>query len=83
MTDEELMAVCAIRYTIGRRSYIVADGARWALQYGTASKAVRDIVVRDLEEEIDRQERTGLPALGHSCDEELWRTTLEQLRVLA
>ena len=29
-TDDAHMAICAIRYTIGRRSYVVADGQRWA-----------------------------------------------------
>jgi hypothetical protein len=32
--DEYSMAVCAIRYCIGRRSYIVSSGAEWARKYG-------------------------------------------------
>jgi len=61
MTDEESMALCAIRYTIGRMSYIVSDGWRWALEWGAKSAYVRDIIVRDLEFFIEQEDSFYLP----------------------
>ena len=79
--DELTMALCAIRYTIGRMSYIVADGVRWARQYGTQSAWVRGILIRDLQEAVERADR-GLPALGMEMDSNAWRAVLAELLVL-
>lgn len=72
--DVESMAICAIRYTIGRRSYIVSDGQRWAREWGIKSKWVRDVIRRDLREACDRH-----GALGDQGDEEGWRSVLADL----
>lgn len=53
-SDAETMTLCAIRYTIGRSSYIVSDGQRWAREWGAKSKRVRDIIRRDLREELQQ-----------------------------
>jgi hypothetical protein len=55
------MALCAIRYTIGRMSYIVSDGQRWALEWGAKSKLVRDVIIRDLEWLIEQEDSYYLP----------------------
>jgi hypothetical protein len=76
------MAICAIRYTMGRSSYIVSSGQNWALEYGAKSKWVRDVIVYDLERLVDQCER-GYPSLGDpQVDEPGWRKVLEQLKAM-
>jgi hypothetical protein len=72
--DAERMALCAIRYTIGRRSDIVGDGQRWAREWGARSVWVRDVIQRDLRDACDRQ-----GALGDEHDEAGWRNVLTDL----
>ena len=76
--DAESMAICAIRYTIGRRSYIVSDGYRWAREWGARSEWVRDVIRRDLREASGRS-----GALGDDGDEAGWRNVLTDLDVMA
>ena len=80
--SEESMAICAIRYTMGRRSYIVAEGQEWALQWGKKSKHVRDIIRRDLREEVQQCDQ-GYQALGDHFDEWCWRKVLDELDKMA
>lgn len=79
--DDEGMALCAIRYTIGRRSYIVADGQRWALEWGGKSKWVRRVIIRDLLEATSWCD-AGAEALGDPPDEAGWRRVLTELQAL-
>lgn len=77
--DAETMALCAIRYTIGRQSYIVSDGQAWAIEWGAKSPHVRGVLIRDLREAVQRCD-DGLPSLG--CiftDEPEWRRVLTEL----
>lgn len=78
MSSQERMVICAIRYTIGRRSYIVSDGQRWAREWGAKSKWVRDVIRRDLREEVRRCD-DGFPSLGDAHDEAGWRSVLADL----
>lgn len=80
--DMERMAICAIRYTIGRQSYIVSDGQRWALDWGKKSKWVRSVIIRDLRDEVDRCDR-GYPSLGSDYDEKGWREVLKDLEAIS
>ena len=79
--DLETMALCAIRYTIGRQSYIVSDGQKWARQWGEKSPWVRSVLIRDLREEVRRCD-DGFPSLGDRYDEDGWREVLEHLESL-
>ena len=81
MTDLESMAICAIRYTIGRRSYVVSDGQQWAMEWGAKSNWVRDVIIRDLEEATERCD-SGTEALGDPPDEAGWRRVLSGLQAL-
>ncbi|CAH2606256.1 conserved protein of unknown function (plasmid) [Rhodovastum atsumiense] len=86
--DKETMALCAIRYTIGRRSYVVSDGARWARKWGAKSPWVRRVIIRDLESEVadidaDRAEgRRARATLGDAQDEREWRAVLADLKAM-
>lgn len=82
MIDAELMALCAIRYTIGRQTYIVSDGQRWAREWGAKSKWVRDVIRRDLRDDARRCD-DGFPALGDQHDEAGWRAVLADLDAMA
>ena len=82
MSDAESMAICAIRYTIGRRSYIVSEGQQWAREWGAKSKWVRDVIRRDLREAV-RCRDEGFPSLGTECDEVGWRAVLVDLDKLS
>jgi hypothetical protein len=84
--DEEILALCAIRYTIGRMSYVVSDGQRWALEWGAKSKWVRDVIIRDLAWEIGREDDYYIPegkdisGLGCVYSDSLgWREVYRQL----
>ena len=83
MSERELetMALCAIRYTIGRQSYIVSDGQKWARHWGEKSSWVRGVIIRDLRDEVRRCD-DGLPSLGDQYDEAGWRQVLEYLESL-
>lgn len=72
--DQLEMAHCAIRYCLGRMTYIVADGCRWARQYAPYSEWFRDMVIRDIESAESRG------ALGMDCDARAWRAVLADLK---
>lgn len=78
------MAICAIRYCLGRRSYVVSDGQRWARHYGRLSPWVRDVIARDLEEARDRDQRSGgeWSPFGDPHDKAGWLAVLEDLKAM-
>jgi hypothetical protein len=79
--DQEKMALCAIRYTIGRMSYIVSDGQRWAREWGAKSEWIRSVLIRDLEEEVTRESQFP-GTLGDIMDSKGWKTVLEELKAM-
>lgn len=74
---EAMMAVCAIRYCLGRQSYIVSDGQRWAREYGRKYPVLRRIVTCDIESEI----RAGR-LMGAALDDAGWRAVLSDLKAM-
>lgn len=88
-TDEFSMALCAIRYCIGRSSYAVDDGARWAREYGRRSPWVRETIIRDLSGLAERcdilatDDRPSCGLLGAPDAEATWRAVLAELRGMA
>lgn len=71
LENEELMAICAIRYCIGRESYIVHEGIEWAMRYGRKSPNMRRLII----EEIERATNHGSPS-----DKEQWMAVLQILK---
>ena len=74
----QLMVIAAVRYCLGRRSYIVSDCADWLLQVWPALDASAQLIVRrDIEEcferdEEDRANGRAFPALGMDMDRIQW-----------
>jgi len=85
--DLDTLTVCAFRYALGRRTYIVGDVARVTGQLRTKiSPEIRDVIVRDLKEAIDRddyareQGRIDALPLGMDCDRKEWVRLYDILR---
>lgn len=77
----DLMAVAAVRYCLGRMTYIVGDCADWLIeQWPNLTLVGQRMIIRDVEDAFtldDRARNEGLPArdyrrLGHDCDRAQW-----------
>lgn len=80
MTDDELILMCAVRYALGRMSYIVGVVAEYvALKRYELSEHCRHLIVRDIEEELERYHRAG-QTLGMEYDERTWCNLLLVLK---
>jgi hypothetical protein len=76
-TDQEAMALCAIRYCMGRQSYIVASGIKWAREWGPKSERIRIVIARDIREAATREY-----GLGMEHDKQEWLAVAEYLEGL-
>lgn len=80
MTPEEQILICAVRYALGRRSYIVGVVCEYVtFKRKTLSKECTNIIIRDIEEELVRYHKAG-QTLGDDCDERDWCELLKLLR---
>ena len=80
MSHEEQILICAVRYALGRMSYIVGVVAEYvALKQPELSKECINIIIRDIEEELKRYHDAG-QKLGMECDERTWLRLLERLK---
>ena len=74
------MVIGAVRYAMGRMTYIVKDTCDWLVKYWPElPDSVRSVIKRDLEEEIDRDYRArsyslleGPWPLGWDADRDQW-----------
>lgn len=71
MNNEELIDLCAFRYALGRRTYIV-DVVANHLYYKVESYSIN--MLKRLQEEI-----RNAPSLGDDCDKYLWDMLLEEV----
>ena len=79
MTPEETILVCAVRYALGRMSYIVGEVCSYVkFHRKKLSQYCINIIIRDIEEELERYHNSG-HTLGMECDERQW---VELLRIL-
>lgn len=80
MSIEEEILVCAVRYALGRMTYIVSDVCRYVKsKKDSLSEHCRSIIIRDIEERIEwfhSLDRT----CGMECDEKEWLQLLEVLK---
>lgn len=80
MEAEEMILICAVRYALGRMSYIVGVIAEYvAVKQPELSKECINIIIRDIEEELKRYHDAG-QKLGMECDERTWLRLLERLK---
>lgn len=72
MTNEEQMLIGAVRYALGRRSYIVGVTAEFVASIKPKlSQQCIDVIIRDIEEGVETYHRLGR-TLGAESDERTW-----------
>ena len=75
---DDLMALAAVRYCLGRSSYIVGDCVDWMVtQWPNLSDSIKRTIARDVDEAIarddeDRESGREHKALGWDCDRSEW-----------
>ena len=75
---DHLMVVAAVRYCIGRMTYIVGDCADWIIaNWNEWPQNTQESIKRDLEEAFarddeDRESGRDCKSLGHDCDRAEW-----------
>lgn len=80
ISPDEHILICAVRYALGRMSYIVEEVAQYVFfKRKTMSKECIDIIIRDIEEEMERYHLVG-ETLGMECDERTWKNLLKVLK---
>lgn len=86
MTDRnfgrgDLMVLAAVRYCLGRKSYIVSDCVDWLIeQWPNISDSMKKIIQRDVEEEFKKDNMVraagehclSYKPLGMDCDRAEW-----------
>lgn len=75
----DLMAIAAVRYCLGRSSYIVSDCGDWLIeQWPLISSGAQNTIKRDIEEAFqrddeDRAANRDYKALGMNMDRRVWQ----------
>ena len=75
---DHLMVIAAVRYCIGRMSYIVSDCTDWIIaNWNDWPEITRNIIKRDLEEAFKsddeaREDDSAYFPLGMDCDRQQW-----------
>lgn len=71
-TDDDSILICAVRYCIGRQSYIVGSCDRWLRdRWSDLSAGTRDVILRDIQRALEH-ERLGHRNLGMKIDRDTW-----------
>lgn len=72
MTDHESVLICALRYALGRRSYMVGIVTRYIIsELPKLSNKCKKIMITDIEQ---------ASYYGDACDKEDWMRLLEKLK---
>lgn len=80
MKPEEMMLISAVRYALGRRSYIVPETCSFVASVkDKLSQHCIDIIIRDIGEGFEMYHRSG-HLMGMECDEADWRVLLRRLK---
>lgn len=76
---DDLMAIAAVRYCLGRMSYITGDCSDWLrAQWPNLKPGARQVIQRDIDEafandDAARAEDYPYKPLGHDCDRAEWQ----------
>ena len=77
-TQEEIL-ICAVRYALGRQSYMVGVVAGYVTtSIKELSKECLKVIAKDIEEAIEECHAQGRTC-GMKCDERTWQNLLELL----
>lgn len=80
LTNDEHILICAVRYALGRMSYIVSIVCEYVVsKHRELSENCINIIIRDIEEDIKMCHKIGMTC-GMECDERTWLRLLERLR---
>lgn len=80
MSNEEQILICAVRYALGRMSYIVDVVAEYvAMKQPELSKECINIIIQDIQEGLERYHDMG-QTLWMECDERTLFRLLEKLK---
>lgn len=80
LTNDEHILICAVRYALGRMSYMVSIVCEYvASKHRELSPECLNIIIRDIEEEIEIYHNIGRTC-GMECDERTWLRLLETLK---
>ena len=72
LTDYEQMLISALRYTLGRRTYIVEITVNFIInELHNLSEYCKNIMIRDIEDAY---------SYGDECDKEDWMRLLKKLK---
>lgn len=72
MTPDEQILICAVRYALGRMSYVVQDVCDYVkTKVGELSEECKNIMIKDIEEQLEFYHMAG-HALGMGYDETQW-----------
>ena len=68
------VAICAVRYSLGRRTYMPGLVTDWikANFTGKIPKGTCEIMLRDIQEQREMGERANYESLGDPCDARTW-----------
>ena len=75
---DDLMALAAVRYCLGRSSYIVGDCVDWMIaQWPNLSDSIKRTIARDVDEAFARDDEARSKGrehkpLGWDCDRREW-----------
>jgi hypothetical protein len=79
MSDDEQILICAVRYALGRRTYIVSIICKYVeLKLRNLSRSCIECMKKDIKEEFNRFHACG-HTVGDECDEKDWLDLLEKL----
>lgn len=74
LTDYEQILISALRYALGRRTYIVEITVNFIInELHSLSEYCKNIMIRDIEEEH---------SYGDECDKENWMRLLKKLKAV-
>ena len=68
------VAICAVRYALGRRTYMPGLVTEWIKANFTRKipKGTCEIMLRDIQEQREMGERANYESLGDPCDVRTW-----------
>jgi hypothetical protein len=75
---EDMAALWAVRYCLGRRTYVVSECCAWLRSiWDTLDPIAKSLIARDIDEEIERDDRARASGsdyrpLGDDCDRREW-----------